>query len=225
VININEVTSVYKLIINSKVFNSSSSSSLSSTMVDALESLTKILQENANTYDNDPLLLKPFIILLEYPLLLDPIFEVILRNLSVAVSKLPQSAKVLLFEWIRDHAGEERYLKYICIFRQFMTLRIFVGVIDDARLATQVLGILYSAIESYPNVSFSEFYNDALNEEYMVLKEGRMEEFKRWKYDLDKKRHRAKDVVAYGVEYRSFISYPFVLSSAIKVFIVFLSYY
>jgi len=220
-IDINEVTAIYKAISTSKVFTS-----LSSIMLDSLECLTKVLQEKANTFDKEnPSLLKPFIILLEYPLLLDPIYQVILRNLSAAVNKLPQSGKWLLYEWIRDHAGEERYLKYICIFRQFMTLRIFVGVIEDARLATKVLGILFSAIESYPNVSFLEFYNDALNEEYMRLKEGRMEEFKRWKYDLETKRHTARKEqvghsICFGTDYRSFISYPFVLSSAIKVSIL-----
>ena len=45
--------------------------------------------------------------------------------------------------------------------------------VDDARLATRTLAILHAVCDRYPNVQYTEYYNDALNDFYMNSKEVR----------------------------------------------------
>jgi hypothetical protein len=104
------------------------------------------------------------------------------------LDKLPLESKKILFQWIKNNAGVERYLKYIIIIRQFITLRIYESSVEIAKLATRCLGILFLARIAYPSVAMHEFYNDAINDDYMQSREGVQKEFGLWLRD-DQMRH------------------------------------
>lgn len=72
--------------------------------------------------------------------------------------------------------------------RQFITLRIYESSVEIAKLATRCLGILYLARGSYPTIAINEFYNDAINDDYMQSREGIQKEFGLWLRD-DQMRH------------------------------------
>ena len=71
--------------------------------------------------------LKHIIIVLEHPHLLDPKYEILLRNILIGIDKLPSRSKKIIALWLRDSAGEKRYRIHLTVFRQFMTLKIMQG--------------------------------------------------------------------------------------------------
>ena len=71
--------------------------------------------------------LKHIIIVLEHPQLLDPKYEILLRNILIGIDKLPSRSKKIIALWLRDSAGEKRYRVHLTVFRQFMTLKIMQG--------------------------------------------------------------------------------------------------
>jgi hypothetical protein len=107
-------------------------------------------------------------------------YEMLLKNLLAGLTKLPSKSKKLLSLWIRDQAGSDRYRGYLGYLRQFMTLKIYQECIEDARLAVRGLALLHAVSEAYPEVNYSEFYNDALNEYYMHTREGVRMEYRHW---------------------------------------------
>ena len=139
-------------------------------LIHALESLTYRMQHEAATCRENASV-KQFLVVLEHPELLDPKLEIILRNLLMGLDRIPVSSKVLIVRWLGRSVGFERYKRYISYIKQYTTLRIYQGSVDDARLATRVLEIFHSALPYYGStVSHKEFYNDALNEvKYLVL--------------------------------------------------------
>jgi hypothetical protein len=154
-------------------------SRVDSTLSFALENLSNTL-----TMANTSLAsVKPYIFLLEYEGLIDPSKESIIRNLLKGYFKIPSNLKFQMFRWIYEHAGLERVARYLSVFRQFMTIRVFSGDIEDARLATKFIGVLYDARAfnpSYQSIPLSDFYSDPINEEYMQSRDGRRIDFTMW---------------------------------------------
>lgn len=153
------------------------------------------------------------VVALEYPGLMDPSKQELLTSLMSAIDRFPEQQKTCLFEWIKSFAGRERYLRYITLCRQYMTVKLYEEAHEDAKLAVRVMGILYSALPRYRSVSVMEFYNDALNEEYMTDPRNVSAELREWTRErLSKRRGR----VFLGLRFNSFISYAFVLSPVVK---------
>jgi hypothetical protein len=71
--------------------------------------------------------LKHIIIVLEHPLLLDPKYEILLRNVLIGLDKLPPRSRKMIALWLRDCAGEKRYRTYLIMLRQYMTLKTCQG--------------------------------------------------------------------------------------------------
>jgi hypothetical protein len=92
----------------------------------ALENLTYNLQLIAPNCVSASSL-KHVIVVLEHPQLLDPKFEILLRNLLIGLDKLPPRSRKLIAIWLRDEAGEKRFRMYLTVFRQFTTLKICQG--------------------------------------------------------------------------------------------------
>lgn len=88
-----------------------------------------------------------------------------------------------------------------------MTLKFYDGAPEDARKAARVLDIIYRARQYYPAIPLSEFYNDALNEDFMADEETVVNEIKLWRRDM---KAPPADLP------KSFISYPFLLSPSTK---------
>lgn len=145
IIDIDGLTEAYKLM--SEVNHEP----LVRALTTALERLTGRMQYQA-AQCNTPDSLKQFIIAFENPALLDPSNEVLTKNLLLGLDKLSTSSKKLICDWFTEDAGELRFRRYIDVIRQFMTLSIFQGNIDDARLATRGLVLLYSSLQAYPEV-------------------------------------------------------------------------
>jgi hypothetical protein len=151
-----------------------------STLSFALESLTTALSmPNASVSS-----VKPYLVLLEYEGLNDPSKETIVRNLLKGFNKLSNNLKFQMFRWMYENAKAERIARYLSVFRQFMTIRVFSGDIEDARLATKFIGVLYDARSLNPHIErtipLPDFYSDPINEEYMQSREGRRVDFMMW---------------------------------------------
>lgn len=146
----------------------------------ALESLVGTLLLPSTTVAS----IKPFIFLLEYDGLIDPSKETIVRNLLKSFFKLSNSLKFQMFRWIYEHAGVERVKRYLSVLRQFMTIRVFSGDIEDARLATKFIGVLYDVRTLHGGLEhvlpLQDFYSDPINEEYMQSRDGRRTDFTMW---------------------------------------------
>jgi len=152
--------------------------------------------------------LKPLLIALEYPHIDDPSqCHTMLNGVLVALDRASVEMRELVTNWFEDLNSPERYLRYLGIFRQFMTLRFYDGAIEDSRIAARTLDLLYRARRVYPEIPLSEFYNDALNEDYMDGDESVFAEIKLWRLDMKAGPSDLK---------KSFISFPFLLSPSTK---------
>ena len=145
----------------------------------ALESLTTVFSLPSSRIVS----VKPFIIFLEFKGLLDPSTGYWIRGMLQGFTKLSLPLKFQFFRWVLDNAGVVRFNHYLSIIRQFMTLQIYQGEVEDARMATKFLGVLYDARSmsiSLQTIPLSEFYNDPLNEDLMQSREGRRVDFTHW---------------------------------------------
>ena len=107
---------------------------------------------------------------------------------------------------------------------------------DDARVSVRTLSVLHQLRKHFPSTPITDFYIDALNDEYMISPENRTLEFKFWMYDetayenaVHQYRHhhhqptnRSKDINPNHIfiTKKSFISFPFSLSPATKAIIL-----
>lgn len=228
-IDIECVSQVYRLLLNC------GSEGVENALLHAMDSLGFQMQSTAHAHST-PCYIKLYLIVLEHPGLLDPKYSPFLSSLVQGLEKVPVGGKLLLVQWIKQHAGVDRYRRQVCILQQFLTMRILQGQIDKiTKAAAKVLGFYYAARCEYPEVKDSDFYNDALNEEYMRDEGCCRQEFQLWMRDMANatRRMRSDDLNAdrgwnnvsaanlrgllgrYN-ELDSFVSFPFVLSPASK---------
>lgn len=119
-IDIDQVTDVFKLLFNSN--NEGIQNSLHHALVNLSYNMS-VIAPTCTTGNS----LKHILIVLEHPHLLDPKYEILLRNILIGINKLPSRSKKMMALWYRDSAGEKRFKTHLTIFRQFMTLRIMQG--------------------------------------------------------------------------------------------------
>jgi ubiquitin-protein ligase E3 A len=165
-ISLDEVAKSYSLIysLNNEIVIQS--------LNDSIEIISNKMKDKMNE-QNSSNSLKYLIIMLENPSLNDPSYDYILQNIFHNIDKLSLESKYILSNWMAS-ISSSTYLKYIALFRQYVTLKIYMTEIDDARIAVKSFGsILHSSLDSHPSVSLTEFYNDALNEDYMVSPAGK----------------------------------------------------
>lgn len=208
-IDVIEIAEMYQLLANLHCER------VSGSLFNALVTLTNQMQYNAPLCDSQKSI-KHFIFVLEFPELLDPQNDVIVSQLLLGIDKLKNNSKRFLCGWIMRNAGELRYRKYITVLRQHMTFCIYQSSFDDARVATRCLGLLYCVLSAFPGVHISEFYNDALSDDYMASRDGRRHEFSLW--IREQRPASTNDYI--DTNQSSFISYPFVLSPSAKAMVL-----
>ena len=203
VLDISEVHRTYEVL-------TSSSEEVQNALLSSLENLAINMPFDAGQCISNGDI-KYILIAFEYPELDDPKCTILMKNILTSLEKLPVSLRESISYWLGSMNDEDRYWRYLRNIRQYMTLRMYQGAIDDARSAARALDILYKVLSLYPNIPYTEFYNDALNEDYMSVGDGMKYEIKLWrKYDLK------IDNKSKTENLRSFISFPFTLSPAIK---------
>eukprot|EP00602_Paraphysomonas_sp_CaronLab_P008247 CAMPEP_0185019840 /NCGR_PEP_ID=MMETSP1103-20130426/2420_1 /TAXON_ID=36769 /ORGANISM="Paraphysomonas bandaiensis, Strain Caron Lab Isolate" /LENGTH=687 /DNA_ID=CAMNT_0027550361 /DNA_START=26 /DNA_END=2086 /DNA_ORIENTATION=+ len=209
-LDIADVCRVYDLLVSSQhegVVNS---------LMNALITLTADMPRHASSCE-DPFFLKQYMIVLCHPLLLDPQYITILRSLVAAVDKLPVLSRTSLARYL-ETVPLNVYTHVLNVIRQHITLRMYQGAIEEARSAVRVMAILHSAHWRFPSIPLSEFTNDVICSEYMSSLEARKREYKLWLNDLGTTTTAAARIpVDRGSgTLNSFISFPYVLSPAVK---------
>jgi hypothetical protein len=175
--------------------------------------------------------IKPLLILFEYPASDDPNFQPVLKNIINCFQKIPLDMQNTIIDWIGQLQDTSRYLRYIRSLVQYMTIQIFVDTYDEAKNAAQVLGILHRALPYYQSsVSPSMFYNDALNSFHLQDIDNLYSELQYWLKDLKAIAEYKVKVLKMtdtanvsSIEYpklRSFISFPYTLTPAVKASIL-----
>jgi hypothetical protein len=204
-LDIQQVEEVYKAI-------AAGPPELLNALFNSIESLTNNMPFTASecktTAD-----LKQFIIVLELPDLDDPKAQIILKNVLLGLERLDFNLRETIIGWICSMDDESRYLKYITCIRQYMTMRLYQGAVDDARSAGRGLSLLHQGSGFYRDVPGSEFYIDALNEDYMSSPNELRHEVKLWKRDLKVMSSDGGNILS---ALKSFISFPFTLTPATK---------
>lgn len=137
-------------------------------------------------------ILKPFVFLLEFQDLLDPRYLDVLDNLYAALDRLPLDLKNRLLNWLVCNVTVSGYMYYLTVLRQYSTLRLCEDLLTESKVGVRILGWLYAVrAKYYPSVSYKEFYNDALNTEYIQSREGRVHEYKLWIIERTAKKNAA----------------------------------
>jgi len=147
--------------------------------------------------------LRSVVKIMENPMCLDPEYhKFVVKKVAAMITSLPEKSQHTLIQWWM-RIGKPRFTRSLTMLQHFITLRIYTTQrIDDAIVsATRALDLLYHANENIhehkQRVDFSEFYNDAVNQEVNLK-----EDYYRWKsphrYDF------------------SFCCYPFILDPASK---------
>lgn len=209
-INIEEVYNLYNTLLSTK--NNRIRDSLSNALEDVAKYLNLASSVVAKKPISDQSIIHLYIIILEYPELLDPRYEELLRDLFHAMDRSSKECRAIWNRWLRQQSklvGEERFRRYVNVMKQHITLRLYQGGIDDARICIRILQTLHAVHHLYSNISMQDFYVDALNQDYMTTSEGRKREFLLWR---EEQRHSNKS----DVPKQSLMAYPFVLSPAIK---------
>ena len=227
-VDIASVAEVFRLILGS------GSEGVGNALLHALESLGFQLQSTSLTHSS-PKQMKLYLLSLEMPSLFDPKWQQFLAYLFSALVRTPVQGKLLLVNWIKKEAGVDRFRRHVSLLQQFLTIRVMTGVIDRVtKSAAKLLGCYYAAREEYPEVSESDFHNDAINAEYFRDENAATQEYRLWLTDMTNTKRRHSDVkIDYGwsntsdvanfelllgsmEDRNSLVSYPFVLSPASK---------
>lgn len=228
-IDIESVQHVYQLLL------SCGSEGVVNALLHALDSLGSQLQmlSSVHVHSSPKSQMKLYLVVLEQPELLDPKYSHFLCSLLLSLEKTPVAGKMMLVNWIKERAGLNRFRRQIAMFQQFLTMQVLQGQINQAtRAAAKILGFYYAARDVYPEILDGEFYNDALNGEYLRDENCSRQEFQLWIRDLKGSRRRGGSYVDEGwnnttdgnlerllasVEVStSFVSFPYVLSPASK---------
>jgi len=229
-VDIASVAEVFRLVLGS------GSEGVGNALLHALESLGFQLQSLALTHSS-PKQMKLYIIALEMPSLFDPKWQQFLAYLFSALVRTPVQGKVLFVNWIKNTAGVGRFRRHVSLLQQFLTIRVLTGVIDRVtKSAAKLLGCYYAAREEYPEVSESDFHNDAINAEYFREDNAAKQEYSLWLTDIANTKRRQSDIntkIDYGwsntsdisnfelllgsmEDKNSLVSYPYILSTASK---------
>jgi len=136
-IDIEEVAEVYKLIAEQEhegVLNSLSH---------AFESL--LYNQQFTTLNLRSCLdLRQFLVVFECPLIMDPSYKLVLASLFQCLIKLPKESQEHIQNWLARQA-RERLGRYVAATQQYITLRVYLESVEEARPAVAVLGLLWAA--------------------------------------------------------------------------------
>jgi ubiquitin-protein ligase E3 A len=151
-----------------------------------------------------------FIILLQFPLLMEPTHHEILSKITEGILLLSSTSRDNLRIMLQE-VPKDIFSRFISLFQQFITVQLYArGYIDEKiAYATRIIGLLNAANEGKvlhkQRVHYDEFYNDAVNN-IVDLKE----DYKRWIRALDDNAN--PDLFANF----SFCQYPFILDPQSK---------
>jgi hypothetical protein len=123
----------------------------------------------------------PFIVILENPELLDPKYEAVIKNTLLSIDKLSHDARNALHSWVRC-LDFNRYTRCLDVLRQHITLKIFAGSIEEGRPAVRFIEMFYHCMDSFPEITLADFYNDAITD-YLDSDDGKLHEFRLWMND------------------------------------------
>ncbi|CAG8527024.1 7036_t:CDS:10 [Ambispora gerdemannii] len=212
-VDIEEIRLAYHLMIHK-----CSDSKVKEATLSGTASLLKKFKSGYETVKNE--ILHIFITILQNPLLMDPASHAEVMPLLVDIlANLTSSKKQILSKYLiaerpptKKHNDELIYKRsgctesaqdmyyYVSLFQHFITLRLLSSTVtpnkDEAVMdATKCLDILYKINDEKKIIPFSEFYNDAVNEQIEI------------KEDLPPYKQR---------DGFSFCDYPFILKPVIK---------
>jgi len=123
-------------------------------------------------------ILRQLLILLENPVLMDPEHHSVLEKLTRVVTSLEATMQHGLVLAFMEYS-KEQFPRLVNVVQQFITIHLYESQqIDEAiESSTRFLGLLNAANEKAGIVSFTEFYNDAVNNEDFNIRE----DYRRWK--------------------------------------------
>ena len=153
------------------------------------------------TFDTYTTLFLPrtVLILLENPDLILPEYSPALEAIMKLVLGLSEAGKRTVVRWLSGYAGD-RLVKLVYVFQQFITVRMIEATrknLDEGVIsAIQTLDLLHQSNHPSEQVSYKEFYNDAVNKEMNL----------RYVYSFWKARPHQFSV----------LQYPWILDSATK---------
>lgn len=216
-VDIEGVAAAYKALLSSDnedggVFNS---------IMNAVEALCCNLQYSTPRMDSgggkcqgqDPQELVQYLVILEHPELNDPRLMTLLKGILLAIDKLPEDSQRLISEWFGQSAGIVRFKRYVDTLQQYITLRMLESMVDDCKVATRVMNLLYVQYEMHYSgidhvndckaaraaaaartaagtanitISYKDFNNEILNEEFLRTRSGRKTEYSLWQLDTQK---------------------------------------
>lgn len=217
-LNLDEVRHVYSLIL------SCGHEGVVNSVLYAFLTLTSDLQIHSKSYNNNPLYLKLYFIILLHPNILEPQFLQALKPLFEAWNNLSKGSRELVTYFLQS-LSPDNFLIFLRILRQMISVRISQGSIKEARLGVKCLDMFHVAYQAKINlkntIPLSEFYIQDVSD-YLAIVEARKREYQLWLQDLgttntalyvlpaDADRH----------EFDSFISYPYILTPGIKASII-----
>jgi len=139
--------------------------------------------------------LKPLAVVLENPYMDDPCFDIVLKQTLTAVDKLSTPARAALCTWL-GNLDRPRFMRYLVMLRQYTTIRMYMGVVEDARPAVRLLQLFHNNMERFDGLSLEEdFYNEAIKD-YMSQIQGKRNEYLLWRDDVAARRNVKKMVEA-----------------------------
>lgn len=149
---------------------------------------------------------RALLVLLEAPDLLQPEqTDILVRIVHLAMDYNADYVRAQLVEWLQGYAADH-LLRFIYPLQQFITLQICENKANfyhpDVIAAVHLLDVINAANLSHEQVSYKEFYNDAVNKEMDTR-----EQFKLWWRGLEDPDQ---------APMFSFIRFPWILDSAFK---------
>lgn len=164
-----------------------------------------------------PLDLRPVLIMLLNPALLDPDYHaVVVAKVCSAIDSLPSPHKRRLTTWFERFSANHMAVAVHAL-QQFITLQFYSSErvsVNSIQPAIELLGMLSAANDHAFSrtgrhiIDFREFYNDVVNEETSLR-----EDYRRWL--------QSRDLVARGAGKQfSFCDYSFLLDAAAKASIL-----
>jgi ubiquitin-protein ligase E3 A len=193
-VDLDSVTAMYQAVKAGYASHASDKEKGSKVLVAALEILADAVNFTADhvSCGKD---LKPLVVVLENPYMDDPCYHIVLKQTLTAVDKLSTPARSALCTWL-GNLDRARFMRYLVMLRQYTTIRMFMGVVEDARPAVRLLELFHNNMGRFDGLSLEEdFYNDEIKE-YMSQIQGKRNEYLLWRDDVDARRKVEKMVEA-----------------------------
>jgi hypothetical protein len=137
-LNLDEVRQVYSLIL------SCGHEGVVNSLSHAFWTLTSDMQIHSKTYNNKPLFLKLYFIVLLHPNILETEFLPTLKPLFEAFSNVSREAREMIIHFVESWTTDY-FLIFLRILRQVIIVRIARGSIKEARLGVKCLDMLHVA--------------------------------------------------------------------------------